>query len=615
MTTLGEQARKLAARFGGPIGRTRAARDDPLWQRPPRRLTWPLRGLLVLSLAVPLSLLAIAAWQNYRLVERQAAERATIEAGELDAHALLAFRTYRLVLGWIDDRTRAQDWAEIEHNAELHRFLANIETLPQIDAVWIADSTGRIRAGGRVFPVPASADAASDDAFAAQRRPDAGTFVGRAHIDPLTHDRVFDVSLRRSAADGSFDGAVIVSARPRYFSDFYATVSREKGYDAMLFKSDGSALARYPESSAPPVFPADSPLIKAIASTSDGGVFRVRSITDRIERICAYRRLPGYPVDVVFGIPVRDVLPSWRANLVNYLLFAVPASIALFGMTLLAARQIQHHQIASWRWRTTARRLRREIDRRARAEAELHQAQKIEALGQLTGGVAHDFNNLLAILQASLEMLSGRQKDRQLQKRVDQALETVARGENLTRQLLAFARRQPPAVTRIDLNAELLRMIELLARTVGSGIAIETALAPDLWPVEADRTQLELVIINLAVNARDAMPDGGVLRIATANRVEGPAEELVELEIADTGTGMPAPVAARAFEPFFTTKEPGKGTGLGLSMVDGFARQAGGTAAIRSVIGRGTTVTLRLRPSQRQPVEAAAEGLPQAGSA
>ncbi|MGH7060241.1 MAG: ATP-binding protein, partial [Stellaceae bacterium] len=153
------------------------------------------------------------------------------------------------------------------------------------------------------------------------------------------------------------------------------------------------------------------------------------------------------------------------------------------------------------------------------------------------------------------------------------------------------------------------------ARTVGSGIAIETALAPDLWPVEADRTQLELVIINLAVNARDAMPDGGVLRIATANRVEGPAEELVELEIADTGTGMPAQVAARAFEPFFTTKEPGKGTGLGLSMVDGFARQAGGTAAIRSVIGRGTTVTLRLRPSQRQPVATAAQGLPQAGSA
>ena len=157
LTTLGEQARKLAARFGGPIGRTRAARDDPLWQRPPRRLTWPF-GLLVLSLAVPLSLLAIAAWQNYRLVERQAAERATIEAGELDAHALLAFRTYRLVLGWIDDRTRAQDWAEIEHNAELHRFLANIETLPQIDAVWIADSTGRVPAPAAGFfrcrPVP-----------------------------------------------------------------------------------------------------------------------------------------------------------------------------------------------------------------------------------------------------------------------------------------------------------------------------------------------------------------------------------------------------------------------------------------------------------------------------
>ncbi|HEY1261784.1 MAG TPA: ATP-binding protein [Stellaceae bacterium] len=614
MTTVGMQARRLAARLIWPAGRA-ADRSDPLRQRPRRRLTWPLRGLLALSLAVPLLLLAIAAWQNYRLVERQAEERATIEAGELDQHALLAFRTYRLVLGWVDDRIRAKNWDEIEHSAELHRFLANIETLPQIEAVWIADSTGHIRAGGRFFPVPAGADAAADDVAAARRGGAAGIVVGGEHIDPVIHARVFDLTLRRSTADGTFDGLVIVSAKPRYFSDFYATISREKGYDAILFKTDGSALARYPESAAPAVFEPDGPLMRAVTSSSETGVFRVRSAADRIERISAFRRLAGYPVDVVFGIPVKDVMPSWRANLVNYLLFAVPASIALFGMTLLATRQIQRHQIASWRWRTTARRLRREIDRRARAEAELRQAQKIEALGQLTGGVAHDFNNLLAILQGSLEMLSGRQQDAKLEARVEQALQTVARGEDLTRQLLAFARRQPPSIVEIDLNRELLRMIELLARTVGSGVAIETALAPDLWPVEADATQLELVVINLAVNARDAMPDGGVLRIATTNVTEGSGQEFVELEIADTGTGMPDEVAARAFEPFFTTKEPGKGTGLGLSMVDGFARQAGGSATIRSTLGRGTVVTLRLRRSRRAAQAQPATDLPPAGPA
>ena len=157
------------------------------------------------------------------------------------------------------------------------------------------------------------------------------------------------------------------------------------------------------------------------------------------------------------------------------------------------------------------------MDRRAQAEAELLQAQKIEALGQMTGGIAHDFNNLLAVLQGCLEMLSGRQSDDRLQARVALALQTVERGEKLTAQLLAFARRQPPAVRRVDINVQLRRMTELLARTVGSGITIETDLAPDLWPVDVDPTQLELAVINLAINARDAMPGGGRLRIRTAN--------------------------------------------------------------------------------------------------
>jgi two-component system NtrC family sensor kinase len=315
------------------------------------------------------------------------------------------------------------------------------------------------------------------------------------------------------------------------------------------------------------------------------------------------------------------VLASWLANLVNYSLFAVPASLALFGMTLLAARQIRRHTIASWRWRTTARRLRREMNRRAAAEAELRQAQKMEALGQLTGGVAHDFNNLLTVLQGSLEMLSGRQQSPQLQARVDAALRTVERGESLTEQLLAFARRQPLKRATIDLNAELRRMAELLARTVGSGIAIHTDLAPDLWPVDANATQLELAVINLALNARDAMPDGGELGIRTFNRAVSPGQpmkvgDFVGLEISDTGHGMPPEVTARAFEPFFTTKEAGKGTGLGLSMVYGFARQSGGSASIRSDVGRGTAVTLLLPRGlpARDTGEAGATGLPQGAS-
>jgi two-component system NtrC family sensor kinase len=570
---------------------------------------------------VPLLLLAIAAWQNFRLVRSQAEERVMIEAGELREHALNTIKTYAIVLAWIDARTRELDWDRIERDEELHRFLADLDALPQIDEVWMVDATGHPRVSGRSSLNP-SIDISDRDCFIAEQRPDVGVFIGREQIGALTHALEFDICERRSMADRAFDGIIVVSARRAYFSEFYRTISEDQRFAASLVRDDGSLLVRYPALPAPSVLARSSPFMQAIASHPDRGLFWGRGETDGVERFYGYQRIEGYPLYVAYGIPRRDVLASWLANLVNYSLFAVPASLALFGMTLLAVRQIQRHTIASWRWRTTARRLRREMTRRAHAEAELRQAQKMEALGQLTGGVAHDFNNLLTVLQGSLEMLSGRQQSAQLQARVDTALRTVERGERLTEQLLAFARRQPLTKATIDLNARLRGMTELLARTVGSGIAIRTDLAADLWPVDADATQLELAVINLAINARDAMPGGGELGIRTFNRAAprtGAAEppttdgDLVGLEISDTGHGMPPEVAARAFEPFFTTKEAGKGTGLGLSMVYGFARQSGGSASIRSEVGRGTAVIVLL--PKALPSGAGATVLPKVVSA
>jgi len=604
-----------------PSSATVDRQAQALRQRPRRKLTWPLRGLLAASFAIPALLLALAAWQNFRLVQRQVEERVVMKAGELDEHDLSAFRIYPMVIGWIDDRIRGQDWGSIERNSDLHQFVSNLETLPQIDAIWIVDAAGHIRAGGRLFPAPANANMDGNEAFAAQQDK-ATVFVGRTHIDPLTHDPVFDISRRLTTVDGRFGGAIILSARPHYFDDFYAKISDEKEFVAYLLRADGSILAGLPDKRVPATFDPSGSFMRAIAAAPDGTPFRAASTEDGTTRIYALHRLSGFPVEVAYGVAIRDVLSAWRANLVNYLLFAVPASLALFGMTWLAARQIQRERVASWRWQTTARRLRREMDRRTRAEAELRQVQKLEALGQLTGGVAHDFNNLLTVLQGCLEMLSGRQSDDRMQARVDLALETVARGESLTRQLLAFARRRPSVVGTLDLDAQLRDMTELLVRTVGSGITIETDLAADLWPIDADPTQIELIVINLAINARDAMPRGGTLRIRTSN-LTLPAEdrdgaaprEFVELAISDTGTGMSAEVAERAFEPFFTTKEPGKGTGLGLSMVDGFARQSGGKATIRSEIGRGTTVTLRLRRGRSRDAATGAAVLPAHGQA
>jgi two-component system NtrC family sensor kinase len=605
----GELRRRWLSLWSGrPL--LRAPRDPAeLPLRPPPALPWAWRALIAASLAVPLLLLAIAAWQNYRLVQAEAEERVVKTVGELHEQSLKALETYELVLAWIDDRIHGLSWRQIEQSAELHRFLSNLETLPPIDAVSIIAPDGHLRATGRVFPEP-DLDLADRDYFLAQKGGDGGLFIGRPHVGQLTHAPEFTVSRRRSTEDQSFDGVIAISARPRYFSDFASTVSREVGFTAALVRPDGTLIVGYPSAGPPATFPRDSRLMRAIAATPARGLFRATLTPGGVKRIYAYQRVVGFPLYVVFGIPTEGVLEAWRANLLNYSLFAVPASLALFIMTYLAGRQWQRQRLISWRWRATARRLRREMDRRAQAEAVLHQAQKMEALGQLTGGVAHDFNNLLTVLQGNLELVSGKQKDERLEARVELALKTIERGEKLTQQLLTFARRRPLHTDRIDASARLASMAELLARTVGADIAVETDFAPDLPPVAGDDNQLELAVINLAINARDAMPAGGRLRLRTFAARLSPSEgaqraggDFVGLEISDTGCGMPPEVLAHAFEPFFTTKEPGRGTGLGLSTVYGFARQSGGWVDISSEPGQGTTVTLYLPCAEPEKVE------------
>ena len=247
----------------------------------------------------------------------------------------------------------------------------------------------------------------------------------------------------------------------------------------------------------------------------------------------------------------------------------------------------------------------RDLTAKIAIESQLRQAQKMEAVGQLTGGVAHDFNNLLAVIIGSLDglddMLKGKPRAQLL---AGMALKAALRGADLTRQLLVFSRRQTLEPTSFDLNERVATTTELLKRTIGGAIDIKFLPAPDLWPVVADPTQLEAALTNLSINARDAMPKGGSLIIETANKSLGKqysAEnpdvapgDYVMLVVSDTGTGMPREILDRVFEPFFTTKDEGKGTGLGLSMVYGFAKQSHGHVKIYSEPGHGTAVRLYL---------------------
>jgi signal transduction histidine kinase len=246
------------------------------------------------------------------------------------------------------------------------------------------------------------------------------------------------------------------------------------------------------------------------------------------------------------------------------------------------------------------------------AEERLRQAQKMEAVGQLTGGVAHDFNNLLAVILGQAELLADRLGDDDPSLRG--VVRAATRGAQLTQRLLAFSRRQSLVPEAIDLNALVAGMMELLRRTLGETIEIELLPGAELWNTLADPGQVENALLNLAINARDAMPEGGKLIVIIDNVTLGDADanayaeagagDYVRLSVADTGIGMSAEVRERALEPFFTTKDVGQGSGLGLPMVYGFVRQSGGFVSIDSEQGRGTTVAIylpRARIPERQP--------------
>jgi PAS domain S-box-containing protein len=265
-------------------------------------------------------------------------------------------------------------------------------------------------------------------------------------------------------------------------------------------------------------------------------------------------------------------------------------------------------------------RLQAEVGERLRAEEALRQAQKMEAVGQLTGGIAHDFNNLLTPIMGGLELLASRVEDPRLKRIAETGLESARRGAKLTGQLLAFSRIQRISMAPVDINAVIGNMQTLLRHTIGRAISIETRLDPGAGHGLCDANQLENAVLNLAINARDAITEGGTLTIATERvrldeEPDHAAGEFVRVTLSDTGQGMPPNVLARATEPFFSTKPLGKGTGLGLAQVYGITQQSGGTLRIESQVGKGTSVHLLLPAAAAPAAEHDADGSGTQGSA
>ncbi|WP_066680294.1 ATP-binding protein [Caulobacter sp. CCH9-E1] len=299
--------------------------------------------------------------------------------------------------------------------------------------------------------------------------------------------------------------------------------------------------------------------------------------------------------DTVLGsVYLRTVLESPTRRMMRYAGFALLIVMAALLVAVLGA--------ASAREAEAYRKLKAEIREREKAEDALRQSQKMEAMGQLTGGVAHDFNNLLMVASSGLDLLERTSDPARRERLRDGIRQAIDRGASLTQQLLAFSRRSPLKPEVIDIGQRLSGMLAILDRSLREDVTVRMQLPPDLWRVEVDASQMEVAVLNIAINARDAMPDGGTITIEARNEPSGRADgvgDMVRLSIRDTGVGVAPDMISRLFEPFFTTKAVGKGTGLGLSQVYGFARASGGEVGVDSVLGAGTTIWLRIPRSTK----------------
>jgi signal transduction histidine kinase/ActR/RegA family two-component response regulator len=567
-------------------------------------------GLAVAALLLPLLVLAGGGWLAWQSVLRdtqqglnRAAAMSTEQATKvLDTHMLVAARVNDL-LGELDDTAITAREAQLRD-----RILAMIHGLPQVTAVIVSDRNGQAILSTARDPVDPTLTFADRAFFQALRDGHQSEFISATITGRLTGQPAFSVARRKGDDPQRFQGVILVLVSSSYFETFDKSIfSADADYTAGLYRGDGALLARYPaiQDVQSPAAKPDTLLMTAIARDPVSGLATGVAV-DGVNRIVAYRKLDAYPVYVTVGRSWHSINVAWRNVMATHLIFGIPATAALFALSLLAALRARRES-------ATLHALQDEIRRREQAEDALRQAQKMEAVGRLTGGIAHDFNNHLTVISSNIELLKRRLPagTAGLARLADAAMHGVHRAATLTQRLLAFSRQQALDPEPLDASQLVSGMLDLLRRTLGEGIVVETVSAGASWLTRIDANQLESALLNLAVNARDAMPRGGRLIIETANvaldesyiakHVELTPGQYVMIAVRDTGTGMSADVQARAFEPFFTTKPFGQGTGLGLSMVYGFVKQSGGHVRIDSQPGQGTTISLYLPRYVQQP--------------
>jgi two-component system NtrC family sensor kinase len=569
-----------------------------------------LQLMMVASVVLPAVLFVFASWLSYRHEQAVADDRIERTLDIVHEQALKVFQTGERAIAEVEEVIREMpDGAIAADQQRLHDRLSKIvDAMPQFQAIAVADRNGKVLASSTLTPAASDVGMADRAYFRSHAAGAEGTLVSETLMPRWggLRNPFFTLSRRRVSPDASFNGVISVAILPRYFEEFYALIGRSPSDLYALIRSDGSFLARHPPrgDGARPLDPS-TVLRVSIARGLERALYTVpQSQTDALERRVGYRKLTAFPVYVITGIETSAIRSEWLATMASHLVFGLPATLLLFIIIGVALKR--------------TRKLHEEADRREAAEDALRQAQHLKAIGQLTGGVAHDFNNLLMIISGSVQRLRRDPTGEKNARLLDMIANATSRGESLTRQLLAFSRRQTLTPAVIDLGERLPELRDMLNRSLRGDIAITVVVPDKSCAVKVDPSELELALLNLAVNARDAMPNGGALGITAEPVVlkgkaveEGLRGEFVAIRVADTGVGIPPDVLPHVFEPFFTTKEVGKGTGLGLSQVYGFAKQSGGTATITSAVGRGTVITLYLPRTHELPAPAVAPAAPE----
>ncbi len=569
-----------------------------------------LRLAMAASLLFPCLLFAYASLVDYRRTTELAEERIARSLDVEQEQALTVFELVNLTLANATELISGLSESDISaKEAQLHElFKKLVDEVTAVQSVWVYGKDGRALATSAVHPPPQTQRYSDRDYFAAHVDADPGIYYGQVQESRFDGEPYFAVS-KRLTHDGAFLGVLEASVLPGTFERFFATMAYGAGLQYALLRDDGTFLARYP-ASPDTLSPLDerTGFRRTIAADPAGGFYISTSPVDNIERRFGVRRFGATPLYLTAGIATSAIRDEWVAGMAPHLVFGVPATLILFITLGIVLRRTQS--------------LYQEVDRRATAEDALRQSQKLDAIGQLTGGVAHDFNNFLTIIIGNIENAQRQLESwadggqAQLARRLDNAMRGAQRAATLTKRLLAFSRQQPLIPKAVDLNRLLNGLMDFLTRALGEDISLEIVGAGGVWTVEADSAELESAILNLAINARDAMPAGGKLTIEGSNsyldesycqnHADLRAGQYVQIAVTDTGSGMTREVMARAFEPFFSTKESGQGTGLGLSQVYGFVKQSHGHISIYSEIGEGTTVKIYL--PRLIGAEAASEG-------